>query len=308
MEKLTFGVITYNQENFILDHLNSIKYQIENYGEKYSCRLIISDDCSSDNTVDIAKAWIGQNRNLFYDVVVHSSEINQGIVKNYVNASKMIDTEKYKILAGDDVYYKNNIFEIFDSNYDIVLTPILAFNDAGCMDLGEQYRFKEMLIQDDLKGFVSNRLKYSNCIDAPGVFLKHSLFDSGMISYLMDYTWVEDVPMWNYLFNKESLKVKIVSKIYVLYRANVGVSNNKAHTKRSGFESDEYKIVSNIHTLRDKFPYSMFRRWGNSFFKRVVKHYYNDHNGDICAFNKEIKNAENEMGEYLQYIFSMSIK
>ena len=51
MKEFTFGVFTYNQEQFIFENLESIKYQIEKYGGGTSFSLVMSDDCSQDNTV-----------------------------------------------------------------------------------------------------------------------------------------------------------------------------------------------------------------------------------------------------------------
>ena len=43
-----FVTLTFNHEKYIIEHLESIKYQVENYGQKFSTKIVINDDCSSD--------------------------------------------------------------------------------------------------------------------------------------------------------------------------------------------------------------------------------------------------------------------
>ena len=58
-------VITYNSSDFVIEALESIKAQTYT-----SIELIITDDCSSDRTVDICMNWIEQNRTFFANVIL----------------------------------------------------------------------------------------------------------------------------------------------------------------------------------------------------------------------------------------------
>ena len=49
----TFGILAYNQEKEILETLESIRYQIEHYSDNENINLILIDDSSADNTVDV---------------------------------------------------------------------------------------------------------------------------------------------------------------------------------------------------------------------------------------------------------------
>ena len=54
-------VITYNSEITVLETLDSI------YAQTYPrLELIISDDCSSDQTVDICQKWLSKYKNSFF--------------------------------------------------------------------------------------------------------------------------------------------------------------------------------------------------------------------------------------------------
>ena len=104
----TFAVLTYNQEKFILQHLESIKYQIMKFGVDINVNLVVSDDGSKDNTIFLVEKWTNENYELFNDIKILKSTVNQGIVHNYIRLLDNIKTEKFKILAGDDIYFKNS--------------------------------------------------------------------------------------------------------------------------------------------------------------------------------------------------------
>lgn len=52
-EIVTIGIVTYNSSKTIVDTLESVKNQT--YEDLY---LIIGDDCSIDNTLDIVRGWL----------------------------------------------------------------------------------------------------------------------------------------------------------------------------------------------------------------------------------------------------------
>ena len=61
----TFVVTCYNQADVVRYALESIRYQIEQYGEGQSFQLIVTDDGSTDKSVGVIDQWIAGNRGLF---------------------------------------------------------------------------------------------------------------------------------------------------------------------------------------------------------------------------------------------------
>ena len=112
MKDFTFVMLTYNQEQYVVEHLESIKYQIEHFGQNIKINFILADDASNDKTAYKVKKWIESNQNLFFSVKFIIAVENRGIVSNVISALKNIKTEYYKILAGDDIYFRNNVFEL----------------------------------------------------------------------------------------------------------------------------------------------------------------------------------------------------
>lgn len=97
-------VITYNSAQFVLETLESAKVQTYQ-----NIELIVSDDCSKDNTVEICSNWIEMNKDRFVETKLIKSEKNTGIAPNCnrgLYASKGI---WLNFIAGDDKIYENRI-------------------------------------------------------------------------------------------------------------------------------------------------------------------------------------------------------
>jgi len=97
-------VITYNSSKYIVETLESAKAQTHQEIE-----LIVSDDCSTDNTVEICQEWISKNRLRFVRVELLSVLKNTGIPANCNRGAKMARGTWLKFIAGDDVLCSNCI-------------------------------------------------------------------------------------------------------------------------------------------------------------------------------------------------------
>ena len=120
MKEFTFGVLAYNVEPYIIECLESIKYQVVSFGDNYSCNLLIAEDCSTDRTLDWIEYWVQNNKDLFFDVEIIKNVRNKGLVQNIIGLYKKINTINFKVIDGDDIFYKNNIFDLLETN-DIVI-------------------------------------------------------------------------------------------------------------------------------------------------------------------------------------------
>ena len=95
---VTVGLITYNSAEFIEETLDSIYNQ-----DYYNIELIVSDDCSSDNTVELCREWISNHEARFKRVKLVTSEKNTGLSGNSNRAFKEARGEWYKSFDGDDI-------------------------------------------------------------------------------------------------------------------------------------------------------------------------------------------------------------
>ena len=123
-------VITYNSAKYVLETLESAKAQTYQ-----NIELIVSDDCSIDNTVEICREWIEQNKNRFVRTELITIPENTGIPANCNRGVRAAQGEWVKLIAGDDmldndcilnyvnyIYLSNSKCSIFHSNMDV--TPV----------------------------------------------------------------------------------------------------------------------------------------------------------------------------------------
>ncbi|WP_448522236.1 glycosyltransferase family 2 protein, partial [Schleiferia thermophila] len=95
-------VITYNSAKFVLETLESAKAQTYQ-----NIELIISDDASTDNTVEICRQWVEENKERFIRTEIITVPENTGIPANCNRGVKAAKGEWVKLIAGDDALLEN---------------------------------------------------------------------------------------------------------------------------------------------------------------------------------------------------------
>jgi hypothetical protein len=109
MKSFTFSILVFNHEEWILEHLESIKYLVLKYKPPI-VDLLISDDKSIDRSRKLVDCWLVSNGHLFRNIEKIYNEVNVGTVICTKNIIKKCETDLLKITAGDDVYSFENIF------------------------------------------------------------------------------------------------------------------------------------------------------------------------------------------------------
>ena len=95
---VSVAVITYNSSNTVIETLDSI------FAQTYpDLELIISDDCSSDNTVAVCRQWIAEHKTRFVYTTIIESPVNTGISANLNRAEDACKGNWVKGIAGDDL-------------------------------------------------------------------------------------------------------------------------------------------------------------------------------------------------------------
>lgn len=255
MKEFTFITLAYNHEKYIVEHLDSIKRICSHYGQGINANLIVVDDCSTDNTCKIIENWLLNYSGVFNKVIFQKNFNNQGVIHNIFWSIDNCQTENFKFLAGDDLYYDSDIFTLIDSipANTVVSTPVIPFG-SNQISPDLIYRFR-MLLYSYKKNNYKSLLKYDNFIQAPGVFARGNTFrDPRLKKSLSFYRNIEDYPMWHYLLIDNGYELKVLVKPFIKYRVNSGISTNKKHMQCKSYNSDVIEIRKRLDVRRYRFP------------------------------------------------------
>lgn len=316
---LTFAIITYNNEKYILDHLNSIIYQIINFGNNYNINLIIGDDCSTDKTLIIIDKWLENNSHYFENIRILRRNKNYGIVSNYLEIIENIETKSFRLLAGDDLYYKENIFEIenFFKNYDIVFSNPIRFIDSE--EIFDKHSEIDFLYAEKYINNINSANLSKNIFKHPGAFYKKELINKEIKEILSEYIMIEDLPLLYSLTEKSrGLKIIFLEKRYVLYRINdSSITYNKAHKSKNFIFTDALKFYKYVSSKEKNIFSKLICIEKINFYKNQLNNkkkcfgkflkYINPYNYLIYIRRKIIKNSlkikrDNNVSQFLEYI------
>ena len=94
----------YNGEKYILDFLESIKFQ-----SYENIQLILRDDASQDDSYVLCKNWKLNNEKRFAEILLLKGEKNEGLARNTAVACRYLKGEYVFIADQDDVWVKDRI-------------------------------------------------------------------------------------------------------------------------------------------------------------------------------------------------------
>jgi glycosyltransferase involved in cell wall biosynthesis len=100
---VTIGIANFNYARFVTQALDSAASQTYE-----NCELIIVDDCSNDNSVEVIQKWIGAYNGDFKITFIKNDE-NFGVAKVCSLILERATGKYYQILDADDVILPTKI-------------------------------------------------------------------------------------------------------------------------------------------------------------------------------------------------------
>ena len=245
-------IVTYNSAKYVIETLESVKNQ-----SYKNIELVISDDCSKDNTVKICKKWIKENKDRFANTKIVTVEKNTGVSANCNRSIQNASSEWVKFMAGDDLFLPNCIednMEYVNQNKDATVLFSYIYNFSDKFNLNNKYErypinFPKNLMDKSFsaldqykKLLISDRITYT-----PSYFFnKKAVLSVG--GYDESLKILEDYPMWLKL-TKSGIKLHFMEKVTVAYRRHESNLNNNSDY---GLFKPQYLKAENI---RKKYVY-----------------------------------------------------
>lgn len=203
-------VITYNSVRYVLQTLESVKRQTYK-----DIELIVSDDCSSDDTVSICKSWVSENKSRFKDAKVIQTPKNGGICHNYNYALKQAQGEWIKYIAGDDIL-ENNCIERFVANIKSNIFLYTCITKHLQNETGKTTLYSTRIPDDTAWKQARSMLKYLYCINGPTIFIERNhLLDIG--GFDEKYPMIEDWPI-AIRYTTSGMRIGMVNEPLVQWR------------------------------------------------------------------------------------------
>jgi alpha-1,3-rhamnosyltransferase len=249
-------VITYNSGKYVLETLESAKTQTYQ-----NIELIVSDDCSKDNTVEICQKWMNDNKDRFIRTAILTTLANTGIPANCNRGVKAAWGKWVKPIAGDDVLIKSCIQDNVDfisanheinvlfsggSIYNETFKPENYISDFPSKEQVDYIISRLSTAEEQFK-----ELQNNNFVEAPSTFIRKGIYD--IVGYYDEkYKLIEDYPFWMRL-TKLGIKIFYMDKLTVLHRIHP--------ESLTGYDQIVSSYFSDLESIKKDYiyPYSSLR-------------------------------------------------
>jgi alpha-1,3-rhamnosyltransferase len=261
-----FSVIitTYNAENFLVDALNSLKNQTFQGFD-----IIIADDFSTDNTLEICKKWFIENPEFQSRLKIIESNKNTGVSANTNRGLKIASGEWIQVLSADDALTENALETaqkfILENNLEcsivqgIAAVYIYDFSSENFVKFISQNQKKSEFFEHSAEQQYQQLLRYDRVV-APAVFYKKSIVEQvGFCDETIPM--IDDWPLW----------LKLTKIGYKFYFLNEIVVNYRIH-ERSITNENQGLFVSNLHR-KNRAVYKTYILPNLPFFARLAYHF-----------------------------------
>ena len=232
---LSVLVITYNQENFISQTLDSILNQ--KHGYRYE--IVIGEDCSTDGTKRIVEEYAAK----YPDVIrpVYNSP-NKGLIRNYFDTLALCKGKYIMECAGDDWWLSGKVakqIEFMETHPDVGMC-------YGKVRQFLQERNKILWKNFGSKRETFDKLIEGNDIPALTTCMRRSEFGRYVAEENpVEKPWLmEDYPMWLW-FSLQS-RICFLNDTFAVYRVLVNSLSHfeKIDDKAMKFIKSAYEIKS----------------------------------------------------------------
>jgi len=269
-------ITTYNAEKFLIDALNSLKNQTF---QDFEC--IITDDFSTDKTLDVCKQWLSENPKFQARTQIIEHPENTGVSANTNRGLKAASCEWIQVLSADDMFPKDSLEKahtfILEHPECSIFQGVAAvyrnhFNEQNFLRYRvENFKKTNFLALSAEKQY--QQLLYCCSVVSPAVFYKKTIVEEvGFCDETIPL--IDDWPLWLKI-TKAGYKFYFLNEVLINYRLhehslsneNQGVFVSDLHRKnRPVFKRYIFPNISPFKVVSHNFTY---------VFKEVLFRFFN---------------------------------
>ena len=250
---LSVFMLTYNQVNYVEKAILSILSQKTNY----SFQIVIGDDCSTDGTKEIIRAYAQKYPNIIKAIFWPK---NLGLIENYIFTYKECEGKYISICDGDDYWIDNQRIQrqvdflesnkdfgiIYGRNYNLLENQRLI---QGSGNTRNEFGFNDLI----LKNFIPS---------VTVMFRKVKMHDT-MKAWIKQFPY-GDWPTYLLVCNNGS-KIYFEDKFLAVYRRYGGVSFR--------LRQDHLKVIKiNYQIVNCIFKDKIFKNNKKAIKKSLIEH------------------------------------
>lgn len=136
MATFTVAIPTYNRSALLIAQLDRLAPDLIDVGDR--CRVLISDNCSTDDTATAVAAWIDAHPQVH--VTYRSNERNLGVMRNLAACANSADGEFVWLLGDDDELPAGTLrrlLDLLDAHPELTLLSVnySMFDVAGGVEM-----------------------------------------------------------------------------------------------------------------------------------------------------------------------------
>lgn len=235
MEKIDILLATYNGEKFVKEQIESILNQTyENFN------LIISDDASTDNTLNILEEYEKKDTR----IKVFKKEKNEGLINNFEFLLKNVTSDYFMFSDQDDIWKKDkiekSINKLKEKNSGLVYTDLEIVDEKLNVIYPSYWKYKQIykkiIKYNNFEALYLNNFVTGCTILAKSKYIKDILpLPRNSKFVLHDY--------WTALIISAKDKISYVEEPTIQYRQH---KNNRVGSSRKSDQLENFEDLRNL--------------------------------------------------------------
>ena len=213
-----------------------------------NCEIIIVDDCSKDNTVNILKQYADN----YSPIKLYINSENLGYTKNFEKAIGLSNGEYIALCDQDDIWDKNKISIMIDSIGD----NILIYHDSAFVDeTGVPMNKKVSDVQNSYSGNDPRIFLFGNCV------LGHAmLFKRQLLNFMGNFNDIIIHDRWLGYVATNNGSIIYIDQPLVQYRqhrnANTNILKQERANKSKSSSISKMQFQLDVVTIFADYPFS----------------------------------------------------